>query len=249
MLAGAAMATLQGILRAVRCEPRVEAYPTVCLKRALSRLIPLFFQIYLGISISCTSNVRVSIFRMFLQASLRVSLFPHWSPKVSHVHRRYIQVYLIIVAEGILRGLPLLLKVSFKVSCKVSQVSFEVSLSAHCALRTAHCALRTAHCALRTAHRALRLNDVGVEVWSKFRPNVDSPVSKFGRSFVLYINEIHSKFDNMSTKLRHQTSTKLRPNSDQTSTKLRPNFDQTSTLGVSKFGRNFDQTSTPHRSK
>ena len=24
------------------------------------------------------------------------------------------------------------------------------------------------------------LNDVGVEVWSKFRPNFDTPVSKFG---------------------------------------------------------------------
>ena len=69
------------------------------------------------------------------------------------------------------------------------------------------------------------LNDVGVEVWSKFRPNFDTPSveastklrpnfdtpsvevwSKFAR----YINEIHSKFDKMSTKLRHQTSTKLR---------------------------------------
>ena len=80
----------------------------------------------------------ISMFRMFLQVSLRVSLFPQWSPKVSHVHRRYIKVYLMVVAEGILQGIPLLLKVSFKVSFKVSQVSFEVSLSAQCALSTAH---------------------------------------------------------------------------------------------------------------
>ena len=70
----------------------------------------------------------ISMFRMFLQVSLRVSLFPQWSLKVSHVHRRYIKVYLMVVAEGILQGIPLLLKVSFKVSFKVSQVSFEVSL-------------------------------------------------------------------------------------------------------------------------
>ena len=69
------------------------------------------------------------------------------------------------------------------------------------------------------------LNDVGVDVWSKFRPNFDAPSvetstkrrpnfdtpsvevwSKFAR----YINETHCKFDKMSTKLRHHTSTKLR---------------------------------------
>lgn len=46
----------------------------------------------------------ISIFRMFLQVSLRVSLFPQWYLKVSHVHRRYIKVYLTVVAEGILQG-------------------------------------------------------------------------------------------------------------------------------------------------
>ena len=38
-----------------------------------------------------------------------------------------------------------------------------------------------------------------VEVWSKF---------------ARHINEIHCKFDKTSTKMRHQTSTKLRPNFD-----------------------------------
>ena len=87
------------------------------------------------------------------------------------------------------------------------------------------------------------LNDVGVEVWSKLRPNFDTPIvetstklrpnfdtpsvevwSKFARY------DIYCKFNKMFTKLRHQTST------PQVS-KLRPNFDQTSTPPVSKFGR------------
>ena len=81
---------------------------------------------------------------------------------------------------------------------------------------------------------------------TKLRPNFDTPSVEVWSKFARYINELHCKFDKqMSTKLRHQTSPKLRPNFDQTSTKLRPSFDQTSTLGVSKFGRNFDQTSTP----
>ena len=80
------------------------------------------------------------------------------------------------------------------------------------------------------------LNDVGVETSTKLRPNFDTPSVEDWSKFARYINELHCKFDKMSTKLRHQTSTKLQPNFDQTSTKLRPNFDQTSTLGVSKFG-------------
>ena len=82
------------------------------------------------------------------------------------------------------------------------------------------------------------------QISTKLRPNFDTPSVEVWSKVALYINEIHNKCDKVSTKLRHQTSTKLRPNLDQTSTKLRPNFDQTSTLGVSKFGRNFDQTST-----
>ena len=100
-----------------------------------------------------------------------------------------------------------------------------------------------------------KLRHWGVEIWSKFRtnfdtpsvetstklrPNFDTPSVEVWSKVARYINEIHRRFDKLSTKLRDQTA---RPNFDQTSTKLRPNFDETSTLGVSKFGRNFDQTS------
>ena len=47
----------------------------------------------------------VLLFRMFLQVSLKVSLFPQWCPKVSHVHRRRLKVYVTVVAEGILQGI------------------------------------------------------------------------------------------------------------------------------------------------
>ena len=44
----------------------------------------------------------------------------------------------------------------------------------------------------------------------------------------------------MPTKLRHQTSTKLRPNFDQLSTKLRPNFDTGGVEVWPEFRPNFD---------
>ena len=46
---------------------------------------------------------------------------------------------------------------------------------------------------------------------SKLRPNFDTPSVEVWSKFARYINDIHCKFDKMSTKLRHQTSTKLRP--------------------------------------
>ena len=45
------------------------------------------------------------MFRVFLQVYLKVSLFPQWYLKVSHVHRRHLQVYVTVVAEGILQGI------------------------------------------------------------------------------------------------------------------------------------------------
>ena len=45
---------------------------------------------------------------------------------------------------------------------------------------------------------------------TKLRPNLDTPSVEVWSKFARYINEIHCKFDKMSTKLRHQTSTKLR---------------------------------------
>ena len=140
----------------------------------------------------------ISMFRSFLQVSLRVSLFPQWSLKVSHVHRRYIKVYLMAVAEGILQGIPLLLKVSFKVSFKVSQVSFEVSLSAQCAVGTA-----LERCGCRSL----------VEFSTKLR---HPPVSKFGRSLLgtsmTYILNLIKCLPNCDTKVR--------PNFDTTSFKI-----------------------------
>ena len=57
---------------------------------------------------------------------------------------------------------------------------------------------------------------------SKFRPNFDQtstpPVSKFGRNLLDICMHHIVNLINMSTKLRHQTSTRLRPNFDQTST-------------------------------
>ena len=47
----------------------------------------------------------VLMFRMFLQVYLKVSLFPQWFFKVSHVHRRHLKVYVTVVAEGILQGI------------------------------------------------------------------------------------------------------------------------------------------------
>ena len=47
----------------------------------------------------------VLMFRMFLQVSLKVSLFPQWYLKVSHVHRRHLKVYVTVVAEGIIQGI------------------------------------------------------------------------------------------------------------------------------------------------
>ena len=47
----------------------------------------------------------VLMFRMFLQVSLKVPLFPQWYPKESHVHRRHLKVYVTVVAEGILQGI------------------------------------------------------------------------------------------------------------------------------------------------
>ena len=47
----------------------------------------------------------VLMFRMFLQVSLKVSLFPQWYLKVFHVHRRHLKVYVTVVAEGILQGI------------------------------------------------------------------------------------------------------------------------------------------------
>ena len=96
-----------------------------------------------------------------------------------------------------------------------------------------------------------KLRHWGVEIWSNFRPNFDPPSvetstklrpnfdqtsTKLRPNFdtpsvevwskvARYINEIHSKFNKMSTKLRHQTSTKLRQlgcrSLVETSTKLR----------------------------
>ena len=62
---------------------------------------------------------------------------------------------------------------------------------------------------------------------TKLRPNLGTPSVEVWSKFALDINETHSKvkvFDQLSTKLWHQTSTPP----------------------VSKFARNFDQTSTRH---
>ena len=69
----------------------------------------------------------ISMFRMVLQVSLRVSLFPQWSLKVSHVHRRYIKVYLMVVAEGILQGI-------------LQGISGILRGILECAVRSGHCA-------------------------------------------------------------------------------------------------------------
>ena len=97
---------------------------------------------------------------------------------------------------------------------------------------------------MRTAHCALRMNDVGVEVWSKFRRNFDPPVSKFGRNFDQTPTPPVSKFGRSLLGVSMKCIVNLIKCLPNCGTKLRPNFDQTSTLGVSKFGRNFDQTST-----
>ena len=75
---------------------------------------------------------------------------------------------------------------------------------------------------------------------SKLRPNFDTPSVEVWSKFARYINEIRCNFEKMPTKLRHQTSTKRRPNFDHTSTKLRPNFDTGGVEVWSKCRPNFD---------
>ena len=71
-----------------------------------------------------------------------------------------------------------------------------------------------------------------VETSTKLRPNSDTPNVEVWSKFDRYMNKPHCKikvFDQMSTKLRRQTSTKLRHPQCRSlvemSTKLRPNFD------------------------
>ena len=74
-------------------------------------------------------------------------------------------------------------------------------------------------------HQFDQTSTLGVEVWSKFRPNFDTlsvetstklrpnfdtPSVEVWSKFARYINEIHNEFVEMSTTLRYQTSTKLR---------------------------------------
>ena len=65
------------------------------------------------------------------------------------------------------------------------------------------------------------------ELWSKSRPDFDTPVSKFGRSLV----EVWSKFGVAVWYVIILSKLLC------ISLIYRANFDQTSTLGVSKFGR------------
>ena len=80
----------------------------------------------------------------------------------------------------------------------------------------------------------------GVEVWSKFRPNFDTPSvevwSKFGRSLVAFLSNLHcisliygANFDQTSTlggvEVWVEISTKLRHWGVEVWSKFRPNFD------------------------
>ena len=47
----------------------------------------------------------ISMLRMFPKVHNKVSAFPQWYLKVSHVHRRHLKVYITVVAEGILHGI------------------------------------------------------------------------------------------------------------------------------------------------
>ena len=136
-------------------------------------LIPLFSQIYLGIS--CTSKVS-QCSGCFSRYLLGYRCFPNGPSR-----------YLMYI-EGISRYISwLLLKVSFKVYLCCWRYPSRYP--------SRYLRYPSRYPWVRSAQWALRLNDVGVEVWSKF---------------ARYINDIHIKFDKMSTKLRHQSSTKLR---------------------------------------
>ena len=94
-----------------------------------------------------------------------------------------------------------------------------------------------------------KLRHWGVEVWSKLRPNFDTPSvevwSKFGRSLVSQFGRHFINF----TMCFIDISSKRRPNFDtggvEVWSKCGRSVVEVSTLGVSTFGRNFDQTSTP----